>query len=67
MKNLLCDLKDLTNEASVEALFVDRLLGHLHFPDDKIRRKQSIEELEIPCGSRRERYRPDYVLLGPAK
>jgi len=63
-RNIFCRASDLTNEASVEAFFVLRLLAHLAYRDDEIKPKESIEELNIPRGSRTERYRPDYVLIG---
>lgn len=63
MKNMFCDLRDLRNEASVEALFVDRLLNALRYPDNRVRRKTSIEEIVIGKGRKKEKYRPDYVLL----
>ena len=63
MKNMFCNYKDLRNEASVEALFVDRLLNVLRYPDNRVRRKESIEEIVIGRGSKKERYKPDYVLL----
>jgi type I restriction enzyme M protein len=62
--NQFCRISDLSNEASVEAFFVLRLLAHLGYRDDEIRAKESIEELKIPRGSRTEPYRPDFVLIG---
>jgi len=63
-RNLFCRISDLSNEASVEAFFVLRLLAHLGYRDDEIKTKESIEELKIPRGSSTERYRPDFVLIG---
>ena len=63
MKNLFCNLNDLYNEASVEALFVDRFLNFLQYPDNKVRRKDSIEKIVIGRGSKKEKYKPDYILL----
>jgi type I restriction enzyme M protein len=63
MKNLFCNDKDFKNEASVEALFVDRLLNSLKYPDNRVRRKESIEKIAIGRGRKKEKYRPDYVLL----
>ncbi len=63
MKNMFCKLSDLRNEASVEALFVDRLLNVLKYPDNRVRRKESIEEIVIGKGRQKEKYKPDYVLL----
>lgn len=63
MKNLFCNMKDLVNEADVEALFIDRLLNFLQYPDNKVRRKKSIEEIVVGKGSKKENYKPDYILL----
>jgi len=63
MNNQFCKYRDLSNEADVEALFVDRLLRHLNYPDDKVLRKKSLSEIIIGKGSKKERYKPDYVLL----
>jgi type I restriction enzyme M protein len=61
--NLFCLFGDLHNEADVEALFVDRLLNKLRYPDNKIQRKKSLETFRIGRGSKKESYKPDYVLL----
>ncbi|MHA1280002.1 MAG: N-6 DNA methylase [Candidatus Helarchaeota archaeon] len=63
MKNQFCKDSDFTNEASVEALFVDRLLNVLKYPDNRVRRKESIEQISVGRGRKKEKYRPDYVLL----
>ena len=63
MKNIFCESSDLNSEADVEALVIDRLLSKLNYPDNRIRRKNSLERLAIPRGSGQERYRPDYVLF----
>jgi len=63
---MFCNKSDLKNEASVEALFVDRLLKALNYPDGRICRKESISQITIGKGSRKERYKPDYVLLNSA-
>src|SRR4030042_698897 len=54
-KNLFCDKKDLTNESSVEAFFVSRLLNYLGYSDGDIRTKQSIGELFIGKGAKKEK------------
>ncbi|MBI1885024.1 MAG: N-6 DNA methylase [Chloroflexi bacterium] len=51
------------HEADVEALFIEPLIKALGYPENRVRRKASIEELAIPRGARTERYRPDYILL----
>ncbi|MDO8684158.1 MAG: N-6 DNA methylase, partial [Armatimonadota bacterium] len=66
-ENLFCKLSVLDSEADVEALFVERLLVKLHYPDDRIQRKDSLSTLAIGKGSRKEQYKPDYVLLGEKK
>jgi type I restriction enzyme M protein len=66
-KNMFCDSKDLKNEADVESLFVERILKALEYPDNKILRKKSITEITISKGSKKEKYKPDYVLLDSAK
>ena len=62
MKNLFCNNSDLSNEADVEALFVEKLLNSLDYPDDKVLRKDSITQIVIGKGSKKENYKPDYVL-----
>jgi type I restriction enzyme M protein len=64
-KNMFCNLLDLTNEAQVESLFVDRFLKALDYPDNRVKRKESITEITIGKGVKKENYRPDYVLLDP--
>jgi len=63
VKNIFCDKKDLVNESDVEQFFVIRLLKKLGFKDKDIKTKKSIEELTIGRGSRKEKYKPDYVLF----
>lgn len=65
-KNIFCALKDLKNEASVESLFVDRFLKALDYPDSRVTRKESISEITIGKGRKKENYKPDYVLLDSA-
>ena len=65
-KNMFCTITDLTNEAQVESLFIDRLLKSLDYPDNRVKRKESIAEVSIGKGSKKENYRPDYVLLDSA-
>lgn len=62
MKNLFCQKNDLSNEATVESCFVDRLLTHLGFEDSNISRKDSISEFAVGKGGKKTLYRPDYVL-----
>jgi type I restriction enzyme M protein len=64
--NIFCKSNDLNNEASVEALFVERLLKALDYPDNRVARKESIARISIGRGSKKENYRPDYVLFDSA-
>ena len=59
--NLFCNKADLNNESSVEIFFVNRILGFLGYSDSDIKTKQSINELEIGKGSKKEKYKPDYI------
>lgn len=59
--NLFCSKSDLSNESSVEIFFINRLLSFLGYSDSDIKTKQSINELEIGRGSKKEKYRPDYI------
>jgi len=61
-RNLFCRRRDLSNEASVEQFFVNRLLADLGYEDRQIKPKQSLQELRISLGRRRLLYRPDYAL-----
>lgn len=63
MKNKFCELKDLNNEATVEARFVDRLLEDLGFLAAEIRLKTSLRELKVGKGSKSSLYKPDYAIL----
>ncbi|MBI4159249.1 N-6 DNA methylase [Candidatus Woesearchaeota archaeon] len=67
MRNLFCDEKNLINEATVESLFVDRLLTFLIFKDENIKRKNSIQILTIGKGSKKEQHKPDYVCFVKSK
>ena len=61
-RNLYCRFADLGNEASVETFFAARLLKDLGYSDTEIRTKESLEELAVGRGRRKERYKPDYAL-----
>lgn len=63
MKNKYCDLKDLSNEASVEARFVNKLLEDLGFLPSEVKLKESLHELKVGKGSKSSLYKPDYVIL----
>ena len=59
---MFCNRDDLGSAAEVEALFVDRLLARLRYPDSSVKRGRSLEKLRIPRGSQTEPFIPDYVL-----
>ena len=61
--NKYCRATDLTNEASVETFFVNRLLTDLKYRDSEIKTKRAIQELRVPRGRQSELYRPDYLLM----
>lgn len=61
--NKYCRSTDLSNEASVETFFVNRLLEDLGYEDREIRTKKSIQELQVPKGRKKELYKPDYLLV----
>jgi len=61
--NKFCRPSDLSNEASVEAFFVNRLLEDLGYEDGEIKTKASLEELPVGKGRKKEPYKPDYVLV----
>ena len=61
--NKFCRSTDLTNEASVETFFVNRLLADLEYKDAEIKTKKAIKELRIPKGRQTELYRPDYLMM----
>ncbi len=62
-KNVYCRLKDLTNEASVETFFVNRLLFDIGYKDHHIKTKESVERIRMSLGSRIVHYKPDYCII----
>ena len=64
MKNKYCSLESLHNEADVEAIFINRLLEDFNYPDDAIKRKDSLSNLVIGGmrGIPQGEYKPDYAL-----
>jgi type I restriction enzyme M protein len=66
-KNLFCELSSLTNEASVETFFLNRILEDLAYKDKNIKTKESIEVFSISKGSRKINYKPDYVIVNGKK
>jgi len=67
LQNLFCKKSDLDSEADVEAIFVERLLTKLRYPDNRICRKDAIKKFNIGRGSIEELYKPDYILLDRKK
>jgi type I restriction enzyme M protein len=61
-KNKFTSRKLLVNEASVEDLFVSRLIRDLGYKDEDIAQKKSIKPAEIALGSKKTRFAPDYML-----
>jgi hypothetical protein len=61
--NLLCKRSNLTNEASVETWFADKLLALLGFGPEDVNLKTSIKEYRVGQGSKSSWYKPDYVVL----
>lgn len=64
MRNMFCDSNDLHNEADVEALFINRLLSYLNYPDEAVKRKDSLSSLVVGGmrGIPQREYKPDYAL-----
>lgn len=58
----ICREEDLSNEASVEQFFVDRLLKRLGWSDSQIKTKESISALNVNLGRKKIPYKPDYAL-----
>jgi type I restriction enzyme M protein len=66
-ENIYCRRDTLRNEASVESLFMDRLIADLGYADHQIRFKSAVDSKPIFIGSKRLIYRPDYVLCFDGK
>ena len=63
MKNKYCELKDIGNEATVEARFVDKMIDDFGFQPSEVKLKTSLVELKVGKGSKSALYKPDYVVL----
>ena len=61
-ENKFCKLKNLNNESSVEQFFIMRLLADLEYTDSFIKTKDVLPWKDIGRGSKKEKYRPDYML-----
>lgn len=62
-QNKYCNLKDLTDESSVENFFIFRFIKDLGYKDNEIKTKKSIEELTVSKGRAKEHYKPDFVII----
>ena len=62
MRNILCNLSDLSNEASVETWFVNPFLENLGYVASDIKLKTSIDSIRVGQGRRKVPYKPDYIL-----
>jgi type I restriction enzyme M protein len=61
-ENLFCKRANLTNEASVETWFIDKLLNYLGYVPEDIKLKTSLKEFKVGKGSKSEFYKPDYII-----
>lgn len=62
-ENKYCRRDVLSNEASVEQFFVSRLLKDLGYTDAEIKPKETLAEISVARGRKKEMYRPDYALV----
>jgi type I restriction enzyme M protein len=62
MRNILCDLSDLSNEASVESWFINPLLEMLGYVASEIKLKTSIDSIKVGQGRKKVSYKPDYIV-----
>ena len=65
--NLFCSLSNLKNESDVEQFFAIKLIKYLKYDEKFIKTKTSLNELVISKGSKKEKYKPDYVLFSDGK
>mgnify|MGYP001205265711 CR=1 FL=1 len=59
--NSICNINDLTNEASVEAFFINPLITLLGYSNDDVVLKTSIQQFKVGKGSKSVLYKPDYI------
>lgn len=62
LKNIFCDISNLTNEASVETWFVNPLLSYLSYQSSDIKLKTSLQEFKVGLGRKSVFYKPDYII-----
>lgn len=65
--NKYCNRAVLRDEASVEEFFASRLLKDLGYQDSEIRPKNTLEEIAVSRGRRKENFRPDYAVVSRSK
>jgi len=61
--NIFCSISELTNEASVEARFINPLLEALGYSPKDIALKTAIGEFKVGKGSKSSLYKPDYIIM----
>lgn len=64
---MFCNREDLSNEATVEQFFVNRLITDLGYKDDQVKPKTGIDIFKVGSGSKKKSYRPDYILIPKQK
>lgn len=63
VKNKFCDKNSLTNESAVEQFFLIELFKEFNYKaGTNIKTKESLSAFEIGRGSKKENYKPDYVI-----
>jgi len=62
-QNKYCLKSVLQDEASVEQFFVARLLKDLGYQDSEIRPKNTLQEIAVARGRKKENFRPDYAIV----
>lgn len=61
--NKFCSRSVLTDEASVEMFFVQRLLTDLGYRDREIRPKKALSDIVVARGRSKEYFKPDFVIM----
>ena len=61
VRNLFCNINDLDNESDVEQAFARRLLESLHYGDQAIRTKATLERLSVGKAAG-DLHKPDFAL-----
>jgi type I restriction enzyme M protein len=63
LRNMFCDTECISNEASVEAWFVNPLLTYLGYDRTDLRLKTRIQEFRVGKGRKSVNYKPDYIAM----